>query len=164
MLRFSAVFLLCVGLAAAEPARYQIILAPIRGGHDRQLAELFERQLPAAEIRSMAWQQRYRQYPHFPVTACTGEEYFALADGRRLVAFGCLNRENAAIEARRLREAIANDVRGRPKTVGQAMDAALASLAAGMKSDAAVFAEDAKNLPGGAAQTETIRRIKAQVR
>lgn len=163
MARLTAALFFCTALAA-EPAKYQMILSATRGQNDRQLAELIGRQLPEVEIRSLSLAQRYRQYPHFPVAACTGEEFFALGYGRRLVAFGCLTRENVAIEVRRVKSAIAADVRGRPNTVQQAIDAALASLAAGERRDARNYTKDATELPGGAAEQGILRRLQQLTR
>lgn len=132
--------LLSAGLVFAVPLRqiwsapvaYEMLLAAEPAAPSEQVAGLLERNLPQVSITVLSPADRYRQYPHFPVTACMGTEYFVLAHGQRLIAFGCLAKSSAAAEVLKIRRALSRDeeiMRADSKEI--LYDAALHSAAAG---------------------------------
>lgn len=132
LLPATALLALLPASAWSAPAAYKLVVAtgkPTLPGH---IAGLLERNLPRTAIVAMPAAERYRRYAGFPVPACSGTEYFLLAHGQRLIAFGCLDKTTAAAALQNMRRALARDRATLLESNTEALyDGALASAAAG---------------------------------
>lgn len=94
----------------AAPPRYELIWC-----HEPQsrlsphiataelLPDFWKRVLGNTRVFTMSKAERYRLYPHWPMPACTGSEYYLLAEGNKLVATGCFAPKEAAVVLGQLR-------------------------------------------------------------
>lgn len=116
----------------SAPAAYELLLAGESTVPSDRVAGLLERNLPQVAIVALLSAERYRQYAHFPVAACKGTEYFLLAHGKRLIAFGCFDDSTAAPELQKIRLALGRDSDTARESSKEALfDGALHSAAAG---------------------------------
>ncbi|MFZ5630522.1 MAG: hypothetical protein ACOY5B_15425 [Spirochaetota bacterium] len=144
--------------AWSAPAAYELLLASEKVSPADRVAGLLERNLPRVAIIGVAPAERYRRYAQFPVAACTGTEYFLIAHGKRLIAFGCLDDASAAAELQKIRLALSRDsdtVRERSKEA--LYDGALNSAAAGNWPAARRYAAVARR--GAQADAEPAARL-----
>jgi len=139
--------------ASSAPFMYELLLAAPNARLDERIAGLLERNLPEVTLTAILPAERYRKYPHFPVGACSGNEYFLLAHGKRLIAFGCIDDSSAAAELGKIRRAL---IRERETSAEALYDAALQSAAAGEWPNAREYARRAR-ARGGISKTMVAR-------
>ncbi len=113
------------------PVAYELIVADESGAPAERVGGLLDRNLPGVAVSALVPAERYRRYPYFPVAACSGSEYFLVAHGKRLIAFGCVDDSSAAAELGKIRRALRQDLDTlRGTDVVALYDAALQSAAA----------------------------------
>jgi hypothetical protein len=147
--------------AWSAPTAYELLLESQTVTLPDRVGGLLERNLPQVKITPILPAQRYREYAQFPVPACNGDEYFLLAHGKRLIAFGCLRDSSAAAEVQKIRRALQAD----RDTVGERSteslyDGALHSAAAGQWPEARRYAGAAGiRAPTDARLVERLQRL-----
>ncbi|GAB4425746.1 MAG: hypothetical protein OHK0011_07080 [Turneriella sp.] len=148
------------------PAAYELLLASDSAVPPERVAGLLERNLPQLVIIPLSPAERYRQYAHFPVGACTGTEYFLLAHGKRLIAIGCLDDSSAATEVQKIRRALQADRATLRELSTEALyDGALYSAAAGQWPEARRYAGAASSRkPADARFVKRLQRLLLQQR
>jgi hypothetical protein len=146
--------------AWSAPTAYELLLESPSARLPERVGGLLERNLPQVKITPILPAQRYREYAHFPVPACNGNEYYLLAHGKRLIAFGCLCESSAAAEFQKIRRALRADsdtVKGR--SVAALYDGALNSAAAGQWAEAESYIRAAARRQPGSSLTRQLERL-----
>lgn len=142
----------------AEFYPYEILLSAEKV--DERIADFLERNLPQSRLVAMPAQTRYQKFPHFPVPACKGVEYYLIAFGKRLIAFGCLSADAEAIAIEAMRRAIDLDRQAEQRRSPAALESlVLASAATGDFAAARRFAQELRQKRPGAARNRRWERL-----
>ncbi len=128
--------------AWSAPASYELLIEAPHALISERLSGFLERNLPEVAVVSVLPGERYRKFAQFPVSACTGSEYFLIAHGKRLIAFGCMDDASVATEFMKIRRALQSDREIiREPTADALYDGALYCAAAGEWAAARRYAE-----------------------
>lgn len=152
-------FALLLWPALSAPPTYELLIAAPNAAPADRVAGLLERNLPEVALSGILPAERYRKYARFPVAACSGREYYLLAHGKRLIAFGCIDDASATTELQKIRRALARDRDTvRESTTEALYDGALNSAAAGELPESRRYAGLARRRPQ--ADTRLVDRLQ----